>query len=109
MAELQDSSRTEDVLMPDAHPVTPNGLPNGKSSAPTLPAVSSSGTVVNSLAPSSPYSNNISPNDDDDKPPPAKRARKYSDAEKASITNVSFLWPVRHSGRTDLYPPCVAF
>ncbi len=89
MVDIQDSSRTEDVIMPDPHPVSTNGLPNGKSATPILPPTSSSGTIVDSVSPSSPYSNNVSPNDDDDKPPPAKRARKYSDAEKASVTNVS--------------------
>ena len=96
-----------DVVMADADshppPANANGLPNGHTSPPTvsssIPAVSSSSTAVDSLAESSPYSINI--NVDDDKPPPAKRARKYSDAEKASIANVRFSCPVRRYGRAD--------
>ena len=93
MAETQDSATTEDVHMPDVPPVATNGLLNWNTA---VPAASSSGTIVNTISPSSPYSVNMSPNGDDDKPPPAKRARKYSDAEKVSITNVSFyvLWVI---------------
>ncbi|KAH8100556.1 hypothetical protein BXZ70DRAFT_892966, partial [Cristinia sonorae] len=88
--ELRDASTTShnrDVEMTDAesHAPAANGLSNGHS--PTIPAVSSSNTAVDSLAESSPYSINI--NVDDDKPPPAKRARKYSDAERASIANTA--------------------
>ncbi len=76
-----------------------NGLPNGQThespvATPVspLPAVSSSETAVDSHPASSPYAINTNANDDDhdhDKPPPAKRARKYSDAERASLANVS--------------------
>ncbi|THH27018.1 hypothetical protein EUX98_g7164 [Antrodiella citrinella] len=78
-----------DVVMADSDAHQPNGLPNGHASPPvsSIPAVSSSNTAVDSLAESSPYSINI--NVDDDKPPPSKRARKYSDAEKASVANTA--------------------
>ncbi|KAI0786017.1 Bromodomain-containing protein [Abortiporus biennis] len=107
MAE-EPSSQASDVQMTDAvaPPPSVNGLPNGHShianhdhspvatSGSAIPAVSSSNTAVDSLAASSPYSNDISPNDDDVQPPPAKRARKYSDAEKASIANTATPPPV---------------
>ena len=59
--------------------------------SPSIPAVSSSETAVDSIAPSSSYPRGtvVVQHDDDDKAPPAKRTRKYSDAERASIANVS--------------------
>lgn len=36
--------------------------------------------------------------DDEARPPPAKRARKYSDADQASIANVSIFLVVRRTG-----------
>lgn len=40
--------------------------------------------------------------DDSDQPPPAKRARKLSDAEQASFANVSIAPSLCHDGRTDV-------
>ncbi|KAH9853195.1 Bromodomain-containing protein [Lenzites betulinus] len=69
MAEENASQKGADVEMADASGQT-NGLPNGQSS----------------------YANSVHANtddNDDDKPPPAKRARKYSDAERASLANTA--------------------
>ncbi|KAI0762781.1 Bromodomain-containing protein [Fomes fomentarius] len=98
MAEEAVHPAGGDVEMADSSGKA-NGLPNGQTHespiatpvSPTLPAaVSSSETAVDSHAASSPYANNTNANNDDhdhDKPPPAKRARKYSDAERASLAN----------------------
>ena len=121
MAEAQApvSSNDTDAQMNEVEPVKPvepvvdsttthepsNGLTNGHthesqshvpspSPASISPAVPSSETAVDNLAASSPYPNNTIPNEHvDDKPPPAKRARKYSDAEQASLANVSLPSP----------------
>lgn len=110
MAEEVLPTKDSDVHMADGDAQSPsiNGLPNGQNleslaaMSTSLHAVSSSDTAIDSLAASSPYLNNTTPNeherDDDDKPPPAKRARKYSDADKASLANVSFSPFVRPSG-----------
>ncbi|KAI0824137.1 Bromodomain-containing protein [Trametes gibbosa] len=69
MAEENVSLKGADVEMSDTSGQT-NGLPNGQSS----------------------YANSVHANtddNDDDKPPPAKRARKYSDAERASLANTA--------------------
>ncbi|KAI0932453.1 hypothetical protein AcW2_001080 [Taiwanofungus camphoratus] len=99
MAEEVLPTKDSDVHMADGDAQSPsiNGLPNGQNleslaaMSTSLHAVSSSDTAIDSLAASSPYLNNTTPNeherDDDDKPPPAKRARKYSDADKASLAN----------------------
>ncbi|CAL1696537.1 unnamed protein product [Somion occarium] len=99
----------------DVHPSQEEVSPTATTGSATIPAVSSSTTAVDSLAASSPYSNNISPNDDDDKPPPAKRARKYSDAERASITNTATPppatpspVPVPNGPVSDLGPPTLS-
>lgn len=105
MAEEAVHPAGGDVEMADSSGKA-NGLPNGQTNespiatpvSPTLPAaVSSSETAVDSHAASSPYANNTNANNDDhdhDKPPPAKRARKYSDAERASLANVSTFYPL---------------
>lgn len=120
MAEAQDfvPSNDTDAQMLDVEPVMPvepvvdsttthepsNGLTNGHthesqshvpspSPASVSPAVPSSENAVENLAASSPYPNNTNSNEHvDDKPPPAKRARKYSDAEQASLANVSLVF-----------------
>lgn len=98
MAEEKASAPSRDVEMSESSSKA-NGLPNGQTHespvatpASPLPAVSSSETAVDSHPASSPYAINTNANNDDhdhDKPPPAKRARKYSDAERASLANVS--------------------
>ena len=98
MSEQDAPAPGRDVEMSESSDKA-NGLPNGQthespvaSPASPLPAVSSSETAVDSNPASSPYAINTNANNDDhdhDKPPPAKRARKYSDAERASLANVS--------------------
>lgn len=88
MAEEPQSEPAGDDAMVVADAPAPNHA--GSSAAPTassLPAVSSNATVVETA--SSPYSTS-SPNDDDIQPPPAKRARKHSDADQASLANVRY-------------------
>lgn len=82
-APLLPANGQVDGLKPESPAATPLSA--------SIPAVSSSETAVDSIAPSSPYPNNTIAvdHDDDDKPPPAKRARKHSDAERASLANVS--------------------
>jgi hypothetical protein len=91
----------EDVQMEELM-LEPNGHPNGKTEldlstdVPTpdtppvsssLPAASSS-TTIDSIPVSTPYSTpNDSCRNDDDMPPPAKRARMHSDADKASLAH----------------------
>lgn len=83
-----------------------NGLTNGHSlethshtfspspAAISPPVVPTSETALNNLAAApSPYPNNTISNEHvHDQPPPAKRARKYSDAEQASLANVSLVF-----------------
>lgn len=114
MAEEPLPSQGSDVRMADdaANPsvgaVVPNGhtheSPAATPMSTSLPAVSSSETAVESRNASSPYPNNITSNnnDDDVKPPPSKRQRKHSDADRASIANVSIHILVRRSGRANL-------
>ncbi|KAI0690697.1 Bromodomain-containing protein [Cytidiella melzeri] len=89
MAEAPAGALVADVKMDDADVPTPNHVTasptvNGPSSpAPLVPS-----STLESLAASSPYSN-VSPNDDDVQPPPAKRARKHSDADQASLANTA--------------------
>ncbi|KAL6304232.1 Bromodomain-containing protein [Sparassis latifolia] len=118
VAEQQPLPTTDsDVVMADAveHPSTAHGLPNGHaldSPAATpvssIPAVSSSETAVDSLGATSPYPNNKHPNehdDDDDHKPPAKRARKYSDADKASLANTGTPPPASASPDVGTHAP----
>ncbi|TBU49725.1 Bromodomain-containing protein [Dichomitus squalens] len=120
----------DDVKMAEQNPPVPggdvemsessgkvNGLPNGQTHespvatpvSPSVPAVtSSSETAVDSHLASSPYANNTNANEDDDhdnKPPPAKRARKYSDAERASLANTGTPPPASVSPPPTAYPP----
>jgi len=109
------SELVEDVQMEEPK-VETNGHTNGtvdldhpmdvQTPAPTLVASSlpaaSSSTTIESNPVSTPYS---TPNDcsrnDDDKPPPAKRARMNSDADKASLAHVSAPRLVRRYGRAN--------
>lgn len=93
---------------------TPNGAPNGKLTSPEAPDTDADGDVkmdkashanghtettdakpvahYNSFTPYRSPNHLASPDadaDDDARPPPAKRARKFSDADQASIANVS--------------------
>lgn len=117
MAETPEGI-VEDMLVSDAPSPdlsTPNGAPNGKITCSDVSNADADGDVnmekathVNGRAemtgakldthPDS-FTTYRSPNhvshqvdedgDDDARPPPAKRARKFSDADQASIANVS--------------------
>lgn len=88
----------EDSDMVDAHAPAPNHVDSLDPASSSLPAVSARATAVETAT--SPYSNS-SPNDDDIQPPPAKRARKHSDADQASLANVRLSCPVRQCGRAN--------
>jgi hypothetical protein len=109
----------EDVQMEELM-LEPNGHPNGKTEldlstdvqtpdtppvSSSLPAASSS-TTIESIPVSTPYSTpNDSSRNDDDMPPPAKRARMHSDADKASLAHVSVPRLVRLRGVLIMYCP----
>ncbi|KAI0343894.1 Bromodomain-containing protein [Trametopsis cervina] len=82
--KMAESIPAGDIQMDEADASSPNDVAdNTATSAPPVPS-----STVESLAASSPYSN-VSPNDDDVQPPPAKRARKHSDADEASLANTA--------------------
>ena len=102
MDEVSAEQPAPDASSAPTAPPTPSkvaaaspAVNDASSPAPLVPS-----STVESLAPSSPYSN-VSPNDDDVQPPPAKRARKHSDADQASLANVRLFYFVRHYGRAD--------
>ncbi|EKM60891.1 uncharacterized protein PHACADRAFT_247110 [Phanerochaete carnosa HHB-10118-sp] len=82
MAEELQSEPADDAMVEADAPALNQAVPTASTS---LPAVSPSAPAVEA---SSPYSNS-SPNDDDIQPPPAKRARKHSDADQASLANTA--------------------
>lgn len=97
MADAGEDLQSEPQLQRQPTPKTDSPNPS------SLVAVSSSTAAVESVAagPSSPY-HNISPNDDDIQPPPAKRARMHTDPDQASIANVRLFRPCTPlSGRAD--------
>ena len=97
--EPQSPPGDEDSAMDEANTPAPNHVVSSSTPASSsLPAVSANATTVETAT--SPYSNS-SPNDDDIQPPPAKRARKHSDADQASLANVRLFCPVRRSGRAN--------
>ena len=115
MAEEDPQSQTEnhqheDVEMGDAEP--PKLSFNGPSEADEPPPTqSSSGTPGSAVGGSSSITavdsvhvRDVSPNEDD--APPAKRARKFSDADQASahqtVAHVSSLCLVRRRWRADI-------
>lgn len=87
---MSEGPQDADVDMAEVDPPAPNHAATAASSS----------VPQESLATSSPYSTS-SPNDDDIQPPPAKRARKHSDADQASLANVRLFCPVRRCGRAD--------
>ena len=109
MSEAPAVPQAADVTMDEDDAPTPNHVAaspavNGASSpAPLVPS-----STVESLDASSPYSN-VSPNDDDIQPPPAKRARKHSDADQASLANVRLFYFVRRHRRADPNVFCPPF
>ena len=97
--ESQSRLADEDAPMVEADTPAPSqDVPPSALTSSSLPAVPASAIPVET---NSPYSNS-SPNDDDIQPPPAKRARKHSDADQASLANVRLSRPVRRSGRANL-------
>ena len=98
MAEESQSEPADDAMVEADAPAPSQAVsPAAPTASTSLPAVSSSAPAVEA---SSPYSNS-SPNDDDIQPPPAKRARKHSDADQASLANVRLSCPVRRCGRAN--------
>lgn len=81
-----------DVHM-DQSPPTTNGHSNGTPSHFSPAPVDSAGPPTSRATSNfdSPQQRSDAVDDDEAKPPPAKRARKYSDADQASIANVSIL------------------
>jgi len=106
MAEAVGAATAGDVNMSEVDVPAPNHVATSPpvDAAPSAPPLVSSSTLE-SLNASSPYSN-VSPNDDDVQPPPAKRARKHSDADQASLANVRLSYLVRHCRRADLNKIC---
>jgi hypothetical protein len=67
------------------------------------PSATSSSNTIDSNAVSTSYTTPLDcPNDDDVQPPPAKRPRMHSDADEASLANVSPPCPVRLSRRANV-------
>ena len=69
----------------------------------SVPAPTSSNTIdSNAVSTSYTTPRDSCPNDDDVQPPPAKRPRMHSDADQASLANVSPPCPVRLSRRANI-------
>lgn len=94
MAEEPKSEPADDAMVEADAPAPSQAVPPAAPTASTsLPAVS---PIAPAVEASSPYSNS-SPNDDDIQPPPAKRARKHSDADQASLANTATPPPASQS------------
>lgn len=134
MAETPEGIVEEMLALNAASPdvSTPNGAPNGKITSSEAPNTDADGDVNmeqvshvnghtetiddklaahhNSFTPCRSPNHLVSPHlvdadvDDDARPPPAKRARKFSDADQASIANVSqaFLYSSSHTDSLSL-------
>jgi hypothetical protein len=108
--QSQDSvDQHEDVEMGDAEPLKSsfNGPPEADEPPPTQSSSGTPGSAVGGssiTAVDSVHVRDVSPNEDD--APPAKRARKFSDADQASahqtVAHVSSLCLVRRRWRANI-------
>lgn len=109
----QTGDLLEDVKMAEQPPIT-NGvhhdadvhMEDGDIHPPTSPATADASMAAidaSGVSPSRPFSRG---DDEEHKPPPAKRARMLSDADQASFTHVNvstLIFSVRRNGRANFY------
>lgn len=113
LEDVKMSEENGDVPMteggPNGHHVEPQSHPTKRSRSPSpvaqIPAASSSATVNSAVSYASP--NEVSMQEDDGSvPPPAKRARTFSDLDQASVVHVSTIFsPYAVAGVLIWHPP----
>jgi bromodomain-containing factor 1 len=102
----EDAPKEEDIAMgaPTPSPSTMEvDTANGTTdSEPSTQSIEPSVATEPSASFTTPNDYPSQPDDDSHGPPPAKRARKHSDADQASLAHVSVLSFVRRYGRADV-------